>query len=51
VKATISPLACSIPVLRALLNPRLGVRTSRHRYSPAMADVASVEPSSTTMTS
>jgi len=38
-------------VLRALARPRFSVWISRQSYWRAMAAVASVEPSSTTMTS
>ena len=45
------PVAICQPVLRAALSPRFSVLTSRTSYSPAMAAVASLEPSSTTITS
>ena len=46
-----SPVAAARPVLRALLRPRFPVWISLKPYSATIAEVASVDPSSTTMTS
>ena len=47
----ISPVAASMPVLRALLRPRFSVLMRWTPNSRAMAGVSSVEPSLTTITS
>src|SRR6266566_6127786 len=49
--ATISPVAASIPVFRALLSPRFSVLIGLKGYSDAILGVESVDPSLTTMTS